>query len=299
MSRKTEGFKIAGAVELTENKKLPDWLIAEEKLDGVRTVIVMEDGKGTAYTRNGVKMVNADHIISELESFPDSFANCMIDGEAVIFNKDGSVDWNTTLSVCNTQKKHPRAKDLQWRTFDYLTLAEWKSRKGIYPLTIRKKKLAKRIKRLKSKRISVIKYELIKGTWKSVRKFFKECLKNHHEGSIFKKHDSIYSFRKNNDWWKMKPYLENDFKIVGMKPGKEGKTGQMLGLIGSLDCAGKIGTKKITFNASGMNMDLRKQMTELHKKKKLVGKIVEVRHEGVTVNNKVRFPRFIRLRLDK
>jgi ATP-dependent DNA ligase len=296
---KQSNFKIAGAVEFKGRPLKCDYLYAEEKLDGMRMIIVMDKGKGFAYTRNGCEITNAKYIIRELENRPALFWDVVLDGEAVILKDNGKVDFNLSQSICMTETPHERAKDLTYRVFDILRLSEWKAQKGEKKLVYRKKKLEIFLKRLSSKRITIVPYRKIKATDADIKSHLRKMVRKGFEGSVFKKPESVYSFRKNNDWLKLKPFQEGDFEIIGTKPGKKGKTGQMLGLIGSLEVKGVVDGKKVTFNSSGMSMALRKEMTAMHKKKKLVGKIVEVHHEGLTVKNKVRFPRFQRLRLDK
>lgn len=297
--QKQEGFKIAGAVEYKGQKLKCNSLYAEPKLDGMRMIIVISGGKGKAYTRNGCEIINAKHIIKALADRPALFYNRVLDGEAVILNDKGKVDFNLTQSVCMTESKHSEAKRLLVRVFDILRLDEWDQKIGVYPLSYRKKVLRKFLTRLNSPLVQLVKYKHIQADELSMKSHLRKMVRAGVEGSVFKNPDSVYSFRKNSDWLKLKPYQECDVEVTGMKPGKKGKTGQMLGLIGSLDCKTVIDGKPITFNTSGMTMKVRKQLTELHKKKKLIGLIVEVRHEGVTVKNKVRFPRIRRVRFEK
>lgn len=292
------GFKIAGAVDYKGKEIKSDYLIAEDKLDGNRMIVIIIGGEPKAYTRSGIEIPNAKYVLRELEN-KERLWNCVLDGEAVVLDKDGKVKFEATSSVCNTQSKHPDAKNLHYRVFDYLSLIQWESKKCLTPLVERKKILLKLFAHHKGKRVSITKFAVIEATPAAMSKFMEECISRGLEGGMYKLIMSFYSFRKNNDWLKMKPYKEADFKIVGMKPGKKGKTGQMFGLIGSLQVVGKVAGVKVKFYSSGMNMKLRKKLTELHKKRKLVGKIIEARHEGLTVKNKVRFPRFKRLRTDK
>lgn len=299
MKTKQEDFKIAGAVEYKGQKLKYDELYAEPKLDGMRMKIVMYGSKGVAYTRGGCEMVNAKHVISELEARPALFHNRVLDGEAVIYDEAGKVDFNLTQSVCMTETPHPRAKDLQYRVFDVLKTGDWKLKICKDTLAHRKNTLKRLLDRLHSKRIVRVKHKAIKADILEMRSFMKRMRKLGYEGGVYKNPASFYSYRKNNDWWKLKPYTEGDFEITGVKAGKKGKTGQMLGLIGSLHVKGVVDGKAVTFHSSGMTMKLRKEMTAMHKKGKLVGLTVETKHEGLTVKNKVRFPRFQRLRLDK
>ena len=289
---KLSNFKIAGALEYKGKPIKSDIVFAEDKLDGLRLIVIVRDGTAKAYTRNGTDVPNAQYIVDAIEDLGDEFSG-VFDGEAYCD------DWNKTSSIVMTQSEHPDATELKYRVFDFLRIKEWDAKLCISTLENRKYKLESLVRHIKSKRVLYLPHVKLKADQKSIETFMNARALAGLEGGVFKLPDSYYSFKKSKDWLKLKPYKESDCKIVGMKPGKKGKTGQMLGLIGSLEVEGVVDGKRVKFNSSGMTMELRKQMTEMHKKKKLIGKIVEVRHEGLTVNNKVRFPRFQRIRLDK
>lgn len=286
-------FKLAGAIEFKEQKLDTDVVFAEDKLDGLRMVVIVRDGKALAYTRNGIEIPNAKLITDAIEKrFKHSG---VFDGEGIALP-----DWNNTQSVMMTQIYDKKlASQLRYRTFDFLRIKEWDKKECRHTLQQRKEKLKELINAIKSQRISYLPHNILKYKKDEINKFMRVRAAAGLEGGVFKDPNSYYSFRKNKDWLKLKPYQECDAVVTGMKPGKKGKTGQMLGLIGSLDVKCKIDHKKITFNTSGMDMDVRRQLTNLYEANRLKGIVVEVRHEGVTVNGKVRFPRVTRVRFDK
>jgi ATP-dependent DNA ligase len=88
-------------------------------------------------------------------------------------------------------------------------------------------------------------------------------------------------------WWKAKVIHSLDLKVVGIHPG----TGKYKGLVGSLIL---MDSKGMRIRCSGMDETIRFSITEND-----IGRLVEVKHNGVTPGGKLRHPRFIRWRDDK
>src|ERR1700761_7028734 len=117
-----KGFAIAKAKEY--KGKLPkqyarlSHVYAENKIDGLRGVIIVRNGKAKAYTSTGVLVPNAKYLCKLFEALPMA-NNRMFDGE--YFAKD----WNLTQSLVKTQSLHVKAKLLCIRLFDCVALSEW------------------------------------------------------------------------------------------------------------------------------------------------------------------------------
>jgi DNA ligase-1 len=103
--------------------------------------------------------------------------------------------------------------------------------------------------------------------------------------------------------FKVKGFKENDLTITGYEEGK----GHIKGMLGKLVCQGVIDGKGINvkigggFTKSG-HADSRDALWEM--RDQLIGKIVEVKHEGLTEPNKnntcsLRFARFNKLKEDR
>lgn len=269
-------------------------VFAEKKLDGYRGVIIFdEDNNGVAYTHNGCTVVNAERILRQMKK-SKLFLGTVLDGE---FMCQGN--WNDTGSVVMTQTEHPLAHKLVFNAFDMLSLNSYSIKECVIPLRKRKKLLRKLIEKFVDKThqkcLSYVQHDEISATAKAINKYMKLMKKRGYEGCVVKDPDSMYAFKKSNDWLKVKPKEPADLKVVGITEGK----GKFEGLLGALMLEGKIDGKDVKVNSSGMNDKTRKKLTKLHKQGKLVGHIVEIKHEGLTVNNAVRFPRFVRMRPDK
>ena len=97
-------------------------------------------------------------------------------------------------------------------------------------------------------------------------------------------------------WYKVKKNQMVDCIIIGVVEGEGKYTGQ----IGALIVAVLENKKQIIIaNVSGMVDAERLSLTELWKKNKLFGKVVEVKYQEVGSRGRLRHPRFSRMRPDK
>jgi ATP-dependent DNA ligase len=127
------------------------------------------------------------------------------------------------------------------------------------------------------------------------------------EGSVVKLKTSAYVNSRSSAWLKIKPQDSCEGLITGFKPGQ----GAFAGLVGAVEFqmlaegapAGRdvpdVGPdgKPIVSRCSGMNMKVRKDMTE--NPSKYLGEVIEVKHMGIGSSGKPRHPQFSRLRSDR
>lgn len=302
-----KNFTLAKPVELNLVKGFPKTLksvIKEEKLDGFRGFAIVRKGKAKLYTSGGVLVVNGPRIIKAFEIMAISklpqlgrlFKNRCYDGEFFVRN------WNDTGSIVKRQKPdHPKRKELCFRIFDTISLEEWDARKGVDKLRRRKVNLvifetvAKQwLDKKCSNAVPVIIGKRMKATVVNAEKFLKWCLKRKHEGCVFKNPESVYPFKKHRDYgYKLKPFQESDLKVIDHKMGN-GKNSHHTG---SMMCVGYFDGKKIKVQVGGGLKDTDRDLFyKLFKKKKLIGTIIEMKHEGLTAKGSLRFPRFHRIR---
>lgn len=107
-----------------KDKKDIQWpLIMQPKLDGIRAII-SSDG---AFSRQGKRHHNVDHILEELAPAFDANPDLILDGE--LYNHDLRDDFNTITSVVRKQKvkdeDRERARELiQFHVYDVLNRGE-------------------------------------------------------------------------------------------------------------------------------------------------------------------------------
>lgn len=121
------------------------------------------------------------------------------------------------------------------------------------------------------------------------------------EGLVFKEHDKCYDHAR--AWWKLKKDYPIDAVLTGYyEMGKEGATGKMLGLVGTLEIAVWRDGLLVPVGMISAIMDSEAKLQELTRQAfagELAGLVVECRHNGLQESGRLRHPRFSRWREDK
>lgn len=111
------------------------------------------------------------------------------------------------------------------------------------------------------------------------------------DGTVLKREDSLYEFKRTRTWLKVKPVKTFDCLVLGIEPGK----GKYVGMVGALPVRMEGGVP-IT-RVSGMT-DAQRVEWWLHPRK-ILNKTIEVEARGVHKSGKLIEPRFVRIRDDK
>jgi DNA ligase-1 len=273
-----------GLCEVFEDEKaLPKgkWAI-EPKYDGLRGVIVVDqNGKIQAHSRNGKEMYNLEYVTDELQSL--GLKNIVFDGE--IFG----TNWNDSIGIAHTQSDHPDKKQLKFHIFDVVSLEDWEKKTSVVPYHTRKIQLRELFEKGEFKNI-VIAPEVIVGTYEEAVMQYRKRLAEGYEGVVMKELDAPYPFDRSKFWLKWKPTQTEDVKIVGYEAG----TGRNADRLGAFICDFKGEKVKI---GGGYSDELRERFWK--EKDKMIGMIIETESQETTKDGKLRFPVFIRLRVDK
>ena len=273
-----------GLCEVFEDERvLPEgkWAI-EPKYDGLRGVIVVDqNGKIQAHSRNGKEMYNLEYITGELEGL--NLRSMVFDGE--IFG----LNWNVSIGVAHTQSDHPDKKELKFHIFDVVTLEEWEKKISAVPYSKRKQILKSIFEKKDFKNIAVAP-EVNVRTYEEAVAEYRKRLSEGYEGIVMKNTDAPYPFKRSKSWLKWKPVQTEDVTIVGYEEG----TGKNTGKLGAFVCDFKGERVKI---GGGYSDELRERFWV--EKDKMIGMIIETESQETTKDGKLRFPVFIRLRIDK
>jgi bifunctional non-homologous end joining protein LigD len=283
----------------------PDWVF-EDKLDGVRCIAVIQDGRAILWSRNEKRM-NASYpeVVTALEKAADH--DMVVDGEIVAF--DGKLTSFSALQPRIHLRDEQRAREtgikVYFYAFDLLWLAGHNLTES--PLLTRKKLLRRALHFGDRVRFST--HRKAGG-----RRFYLEACAEGREGLIAKRADSTYVHERSRDWLKFKCTRGQEFVIGGYtEPGgsRKGFGSLLLGYYsrGKLIYAGKVGTG---FSAELLG-DLSTKLRRLERKScpfneppheprahwvrpKLVAEVVFMEW---TPDGRLRHPRFTGLRTDK
>jgi len=314
------------APSLEDAIKSFDKVALEYKYDGARFLVHKKDEKIWIFTRRLENVTKAFPEVAELCRNNLKSKECIVDGECVAINPKNKRPVPFQMLSQRIKRKYDIEKiikeiPVELNLFDIVYLEG----KALFDQTLEKRRdILKSIVKVIPGKIQLAK-QLITKDIKEADAFYKEALKAGHEGLIVKNLEAKYQSgrRVAGGWLKVKPVMESlDLVITGATWG----TGKRTGFLGSyilscrdpdtgkfLEC-GMLGTgvkEKKTKEEDVTLQDLTKLLKpniefEKGNEVKIKPKIViEVAYEEIQKSPTyssgfaLRFPRFIRIRIDK
>lgn len=300
----TFAVQLAKEADISEEGELKDtqnWpLFAEEKYDGVRIVVFVRNNTNPEFfTRNGLEAY-FPNLAEEVKLLPPGF---VYDGE--LTGQDRKSVSGLVNKFLKGTAKGDEDKKFVFNVFDMLSIEDFEARKCDERFTTRRNRLAGLM--------SVLEPALRKGSpcvrlvdsyalgdMLQVQAMFDAVVEIGGEGLILKSPYSLYNFKRDTNWLKMKETKECELIVKGWTPGNEGKRH---GKIGSIECWDRNGMLKVDVG-SGFNDKTLEEVTQLAFEGKLIGHIVTVKFNAV-IDKKdgglksLFLPRFKDIRLDK
>jgi len=261
--------------------------LVEPKLDGVRCLAFVVNGKVLYYSRNGKQFDNFDVFSDDLVLLAGG-KSYVFDGEVIGASLEESFKGVTEQM---RRKKNVEAGKLKYHLFDILTYDEFLKQGCALKQSDRTNLLLGLFKEYLDSEAAKFTIRCVVGTVaiseKSMMRFYDKCVASGYEGVIVKNPEAKYLYKRDACWTKIKPVEPKDLEVVGIKPG----TGKYKGLLGAL-----------IVDHEGVNVHVGSGFSDKQRKeyntKKMVGRIVEVHYDCVTPDGSLRFPRFEKCRLD-
>ena len=283
-------FELQTCHHLENEKAFPGPGYCEYKLDGVRCfAIVSHSGDVNYVSRNGLPILNVDDDVSiALSAYP---GHCF-DGEV-----RAKKNFQKTLS---TFKKKDTDVRMSLDIFDMVTIEELELNEC--DLTIEERD--ERLRNLLSPEDHELLVERVEiNTYAEAVDFYNKAREAKEEGAIFKVRGGKYTFKRSNDWLKMKPLEQGDFKIVGYEEGTQGSKYE--GMLGAWIVVDEFGIRHRI--GGGMKDPERKKFWE--ERDDMIGTIIEVEFmerteiktdkNGKKTGGKLRHAVFLKVRWDK
>ena len=268
-------------------KKITGDCIVEYKYDGVRAIIIVQNGNAVIYSRNGKLLTNFPHI--EKAFSKKIFDDLVFDGEVM------SKDFQSLMKQVH-RKEGAQTEDAYFALFDFLPLTEFREGKGTLPL-IKRKELLKGfgISEYFDDCIVVTKYNVlnIKDDGDKFKRINNTAIEEGYEGIMVKPINGLYECKRSYGWLKMKPYIEVTLKVIGIEEG----TGKNEGSTGALVCEGTDEGKHIKVNV-GTGLSDANRDDIWNSVDTVIGQLVEIRADAITISQdsdelySLRFPRF-------
>lgn len=268
--------------------KFPLNAIIEPKIDGHRALAIVkqENDEVTVvfYSRNGKIIKHTDFLKKELRAY--STPNMVYDGEITVYGKTFE---NITSLLHKNELEENKKKQLRYDIFDCLTIHEWLNKKNkTRPHNKRREQLRESVLWNRCSMIRhVPSFQVHNETeaWNKVEDFIKTGF----EGGVLKNNNSPYIFGRSYELMRMVKTQRSDLKVIGKYEGK----GKHKNKLGGFLC--DYNSQQIRVG-SGLSDEQRKAWWD---NDLMIGKLIEVEWREVTNKGKLRFPVFIRPRLDK
>jgi bifunctional non-homologous end joining protein LigD len=279
--------------------------IYEPKLDGVRAIAFVLNGKVRLFSRNGLDIT--DKYPPVKVGLERQSGDLILDGEIVALDKEGRPVFQLIQNIASRASAKDKAPIIYY-AFDMLACAG----KSMVDesLTKRKRKLESVLKENESVR-------LLKELQCDGETAFAVCVKQGLEGIVAKKTESKYEVgRRSPNWLKVKSHNSEEFNICGYTAGTGGRAKTFGSLVlgyydkaGKLTYAGRVGTGFDTAMLSELMKLMKPLVSESSPFKEKINAggrvtwlkpklVAEVKFMEWTSDKLLRAPVFLRIRED-
>ena len=277
-------------IVLKEHPKYP--LRVEPKLDGLRCVAVKKDGIVTLFTRGGSVLETLPSIKAALVD--GQYDNVVLDAEAI------AQDWNESASVMMSHKVLKDDTNMRLNVFDALPIEHWIEQKSdaLLPYQQRIQLVADVLKSLPANSPVKQVMGVTVNSDDELLAFYATVMNEGYEGIMLKDLKAAYVFKRSDAVLKLKPITSFEGMIIGWYNGRRGSKRE--GIFGGFEVL--LPNRVITRVGGGFNDQFRAEV-QLEGPDAYVGRIMEIEgqpdpmtKDGLTVDGKVRFPVYLRMR---
>lgn len=271
-----------------KNKVKGDFIITT-KLDGIRFVILKENGQVKMMSRQGKIMEGFIEIEEDAKLLPD---NMVYDGEILAENTEGLDSKTLYRKTMNIATTKGMKIGLVHNCFDIIPIDEFKNGESKKICIDRKNKLHKIFDTVKLKHIIEVPMLYVGNDTNKITELLNKAIQKDQEGVMVNLANKPYKCKRTDVILKVKKMQSCDCKIIGFEEG----TGRLQGTLGAI----LIDYKGNEVNVgSGYSDEDRKYIWD--NKDSLLGRVIEVQYFEETQNQKddglsLRFPVFLRIR---
>lgn len=279
-------FNVMLADKYADHEEKVKEFIITEKLDGIRAVIIKENGKVSIFSRQGQLIEGLIDIEKEIEFLPD---NMVYDGELLLINEKNLNSADLYRTTVREVRKDGIKKNVEFYAFDMLPVEEFKNGKSTRGCYYRKGYLSNTLRDLGLqyvKRLDI----LYTGDDKSkIAELLNIAEKQGKEGLMVNTIDGRYECKRSRELLKVKTFKTADVRVLEVIEGTN-KNQHKLGAI------------RIQFEHNGelhecncgSGFSDEERVNYFNNPELLIGKIVEVGYFEISSNQDggygLRFP---------
>lgn len=249
----------------------------QPKLDGIRCIAILKDGKCTLWSRTRKQITGTPHIVAFIEK--NFGGDVVFDGE--LYNHEYKSNFEKIVSLVRQEEPGEGHEIVQYHVYDY---------PADEPFEDRTRQLDSMLFYSMQNNGPLVEVETCKiDSEEQVREWFETFRGRGYEGCMVRNAASKYVNKRSYDLQKVKEFDDAEFEIVGIDEGR----GKLAGHVGAFVCKMADG-KEFLAKMSGDTERLRDYFRDhgLWKGKKLT-----VQYQGLTGKENVpRFPVGISIR---
>lgn len=250
----------------------------QPKLDGIRCIAILKDGKCTLWTRTRKPITGVPHIARAIENAIPLGQDLTLDGE--LYNHDFKANFEKIVSFVRQETPAEGHEVVQYHVYDIPSEEVFSKR-------------AEKLRYLKSSWFpngEVVKVDTVMVEDEGqAMVYFEQWRSEGYEGAMIRNAEGKYVNKRSYDLLKMKEFDDAEFKVVGAEEGR----GKLAGHVGAFVCESSDG-KRFLAKMAGETFVLK---TYFEMPSTYMGKLLTVKYQGLTGANGVpRFPVGIRFR---
>lgn len=271
-----------------EQHKIKDEFGVTLKLDGIRCVVIKENGSIGFFTRQGQTIEGLTDITNEFKHYPD---NMVYDGELLLIDESGRASDDLFRATQKAVRTEGEKKNVAFHMFDILPLNEFKIGKSKKTYRERRdvlEKLLSEIDQYYIRTLSIMYWGKDKG---NIYELLDKVVSEGKEGLMVSNANGFYVTKRSDTLLKVKKMHTVDLKIIGYEEG----TGKNKGKLGAL-------IVKYKGFPCGVGSGFTDQQREdyWNMKDDIIGRVVEIQYFEESNNEQgglsLRFPVFKQLR---
>jgi DNA ligase-1 len=196
---------------------------AQPKLDGIRCIAMVKDGKCTLWTRTRKPITSVPHIIKEVERL---FGNLDITLDGELYNHDLKKDFEKIVSMVRQEEPAEGCEIVQYHIYDVVTDQTFRDRwENFFSFS------GLLTPSEPPKYCFMVSTGMIHSE-DQVQTVFEASVKMGFEGLMLRNKDAKYVNKRSYDLQKVKEFEDAEFDIVGVEEGR----GKLAGKVGSFVC---------------------------------------------------------------
>jgi DNA ligase-1 len=249
----------------------------QPKLDGIRCIAILKNGKCTLWSRTRKPITGVPHIQRAIEA---AYTNLDITLDGELYNHAFKANFEKIVSFVRQETPSPGHEVVQYHVYDIPSEETFSKR-------------AVKMRYMKGSSFpngEVQKVDTVQVEDEAeAMTYFEQWRSDGYEGAMIRNSEGKYVNKRSYDLLKMKDFMDSEFEIIGIEEGR----GKLSGHVGAFLCKTLDG-KEFLAKMSGSLSNLK---TYFENPSTWQGKKLTVKYQGLTGANGVpRFPIGIRFR---